>query len=282
MVGSSSCHGERIPQELFAPIIDALLYPVRSPSRHNHKRGLALCSLTCRYWAKRIRPALFRRLTIRTLQDISDLLYILDSRSAVEPNFADCIRELVVEHCPVDGIPWIHHVHSILRRLRDATVSLRIINQADNSQDSSTTSHTSIAMTEIPLAYPRTLPSSILPISQLLLDGLRIRHISDLVRLIYALPTLRHCECRRLLFVDQSCHSLHTRRVLRRNMNLTSVSVSECGDGRLETQIALASDLLAGTKSLGMDLALSGLVFVMNETISLSKRSVIHIEIKGK
>ena len=66
-----------LPSELLRPIAIWLGRSKSSFLQPLDKRGLAASSLTCRDWAKVIRPFIFRDLTLRSPEDINDLIVIL-------------------------------------------------------------------------------------------------------------------------------------------------------------------------------------------------------------
>ncbi|GJE96147.1 hypothetical protein PsYK624_123400 [Phanerochaete sordida] len=76
-----SSAGQRVPPELIKRIA---LYCVEW-DRHGEptdKRGIAACSLTCRYWAPLLTPMAFPRLVLRTAADIVQLLAFLAGAGA--------------------------------------------------------------------------------------------------------------------------------------------------------------------------------------------------------
>ncbi|EKM52859.1 uncharacterized protein PHACADRAFT_261515 [Phanerochaete carnosa HHB-10118-sp] len=75
------------------------------------KRGLALCSLTCRHWAKLIKPMLFGYLTLMCTEDVSQLLAFLCTPDFLHCALRDCAHNLdLVEDRASSSIPWGHHV----------------------------------------------------------------------------------------------------------------------------------------------------------------------------
>lgn len=69
----SPVSGADLPPEVISAIASSLA--MEAP---HYKRGLAACSLTCRYWAGLIRPELFESLAVYAFEDLHRLIEFLD------------------------------------------------------------------------------------------------------------------------------------------------------------------------------------------------------------
>lgn len=93
------------------------------------KRGLASCSLVCRYWANLIRPDLFQWLTLRGPDDTSQLLqFVRTPHWILECTVGDIIKGLTVvdNHKIPSSFVWSGQLVALqqLRRLCDAGISI--------------------------------------------------------------------------------------------------------------------------------------------------------------
>ena len=137
------------------------------------KRGLTSCSLTCRHWASLIRPLLFSRLTIRSAEDISQLVALLDGADILDPSLRDCIQALdIIDDRTLSSIPWNHQILVLYRRIPRLPwegVKLTITNDGVDSEINPGR-HSSRPFAII----PRTLPGSVMPLLRLTLSHLRL------------------------------------------------------------------------------------------------------------
>lgn len=90
------------------------------------KRGLAACGLTCRYWASVMRPLLFATLTLRSAEDVAQLMTFLRSATSLRPTLPECIDRLDIEMQGFQTLPWIHHIHKLSRRINDLEIHLAV------------------------------------------------------------------------------------------------------------------------------------------------------------
>ena len=191
---------------------------------HNlDKRGLASCSLTCRHWAKLIRPLLFERLTIRSAEDIAQLLVFLSSPNPLRSSLQDCIKRLVViDDRTSSSIPWSHQIFRLHRRITHLDlVSLTIEKSgADDELPAGRDSSQPLAI------IPRALPGSIMSLSWLTLFHLRLPSVKALANYVQHLH-IQWIELDVVTFVKEDVPDIRCRRP-HSNSSFLDVSVSHC------------------------------------------------------
>lgn len=140
--------GADIPPELVYRILSLLA------TGYYSKEGLAACSQVCRYWARYLRPLLFKNITLRSLDDIVKILEFLDA-DVMEPPLAQCIGPgIYIRLRGSQPAPWVHHIPRLSRRLTSKVfISLTEIG-ADTSRNTRTQTH--LAFYSLPRALPRT------------------------------------------------------------------------------------------------------------------------------
>ena len=150
------------------------------------KRGLTSGSLTCRHWASLIRPMLFTYLTIRSAEDIAQLLAFVDRPDNLDPTLEDCIVWLnIIEDRESSNIPWSHQMSRLGQRL-PALQSVTSTIENSGADDELHPGHSSPR----PLAIiPRTLPGLIMPLSRLVLSHLRLPSVKVLASYVKHLCT---------------------------------------------------------------------------------------------
>lgn len=214
------------------------------------KQGLAACSLTCRYWAACVRPMLFESIVLRNRDDVEQLLHFLCFSAPLTCSILRCIIRLGIQ---IDGPqqPWLHHVSKLCGLMNAAGCSVYLdLSVDDRVQDRQEL----LPSTALPLrCFPRSIPYSILPIYRITLDNLRLRRIEDLFRFIQGFPSLYACACRHVSFRDVSDPPPLHLSPRRASRFLTHVTMSECGDGKLDTQLRLACSALLIPRALGLD-----------------------------
>lgn len=248
--------GAEFPPEILCKIVESLHFDGDFDSvldcwvvaDRKLKQGLTACSLTCRFWAAIIRPMLFTFIVLRNAKDVEQLLRLLEQSVSVGPPITRCIASIGLEFDEVHARPWLHRVSAVFRCLnahgRRACLDLRV----NGHQDVKTRSP--VAHTLPYQLFPRTVPYSIIPLRRIILTSLRLRNTSDLFRIIHGFPDLEECACRNISFIEASTT---LPRPPRPGKGPTFVTFSGCGDGTLETQIALASALLPIPHALGLD-----------------------------
>lgn len=152
-----------------AEMVQAILMRVEDEDEHGNaiKHGLTSCSLTCRHWAAVIRPMLFRELTLRSAEDISQLLAFLSIPDFLGCALVDCVVWVyVVADCATAIPPWGHQITRLDKRLTSVLSVILTINgsSADRSMGRSSLLFHS---------FPRTLPLE----STIFLGSLRLSHL---------------------------------------------------------------------------------------------------------
>ena len=217
-----------VPQiYLPAELIHAVLIRVEEPDDKDEtqvlKRGLASCSLTCRHWATSIRPLLFEELTLRSGEDISQLVAFLDADS-LQPALSSCIRFInVAEGQASAGPPWSHQLMRIVQRTPFASICQWTVEGAPAVADNQ---HLPVRSPLPFAALPRTLPPSILRYIQLLtLSGLSLRSLRDLANFV------GNHICKELVldsvtFAEETADDIQLRRVPTPRSALMSIRVT--------------------------------------------------------
>ena len=173
------------------------------------KRGLASCSLTCRHWANLIRPLLFDELTIRSAEDVAQLLAFLNGPDTIHPYLRDCIKVLrVIDDRTSSSIPWSHQIFRLHRRMPQIDrIYLTIENSgADDKLRPGCNSTRPFAI------IPRTLPGSIMPeLKCLTLSNLRLPSVKALANYVEHLRTPQ-IELNAVTFVKEDVPDILRRR----------------------------------------------------------------------
>ena len=244
-MGNSSPCSRRVPPELFHGIILEIIHPTPGADRSSHKRALASCSLTCKFWAAKIRPTLFSELVLRSYQDVAHLMDIIDPSIGAALRLVDArwVKELLIIHSSAE-IPWLHRVHGLSMRLYNPKIQLCM------TLDKGHASLKPLEEVQLPLPLPRRLPGSVFPFYRIVLDGIYVRCTSDLARIVHMLPTLRQCECKKLKFKENSM-AFWTCAGVRRVGGCTEFSMVDCEDGKAGSQIKLALWISSISKRFG-------------------------------
>lgn len=111
-------NAQDLPEELIARI--AQLLSGQRPQtwdRDRHacpplklsKRQLGSCALTCRFWAKILRPEIFRRLVLRTAEDGRLFREFIESPASPDLDIAQLVGYIRIE-CDLSQQPWVHMV----------------------------------------------------------------------------------------------------------------------------------------------------------------------------
>lgn len=171
------------------------------------KRGLASCSLTCRHWASLIRPLLFEELTVKSAEDIAQLLDFLDSPNILHPStgIQDCVADLhVIDDRTSSSIPWDHQM---LRLHRLLPLLLSFAHRISNggADDELDLGHPPLVV------IPRTLPGSATPPRYLKLSHLRLPSPKALVSYIKHLA-IRSLVLRAVTFAKEDIPDIQRRR----------------------------------------------------------------------
>lgn len=166
------------------------------------KRGLASCSLTCRYWAALIRPLLFRILTLRSGKDVSQLIAFLDADLRV-PTLRSCIEELdVVEDHVSARPPWSHQIVRLAKLLSHYKVRNWTVKDVPVVSDGE---HILTHRSPLPFSMlPRTIPRSTLPqVSSLSLSGLSLKSTRNMMRVVGNQISCKDLELDSVVFAEK-------------------------------------------------------------------------------
>ncbi|EKM52875.1 uncharacterized protein PHACADRAFT_149800 [Phanerochaete carnosa HHB-10118-sp] len=206
--------GTRLPEEIIHAIVIRLddresgyggTWPYR-PKRPP-KHGLASCSLTCRHWAKIVRPILFYSLTLRTAEDLSQLSAFLGAPDFLGCSLGRCILDLdVVEDRSSPGVPWSHRFPLIIhQQLRLSSYVTWTMNgtPADNQ----------VQPTSNPLLFPsallpRTLPMSTMRLERVSLCNLRLPSARSLISFVKHLH-IAQLKLDNIVFPEESLFLRH-------------------------------------------------------------------------
>lgn len=149
------------------------------------KQGLARCSLTCRHWAKTLRPKLFMELRLHTPQDVAELLDFMGSSVSLSPPIRMCIQRMTYEILEPQIPPWIR-LYELSRNTPKARLSLRI-------SGPQTSRKSRIFGKSLLTNFPRTLPPSIFQFRHIHLSGVDFESSSDFVGLFHNSMKLDRC-----------------------------------------------------------------------------------------
>lgn len=248
--------GEEFPSEILCKIVESLHFDGDFDSildcwvvaNRKLKQGLTACSLTCRYWATIIRPMLFTFIILRNAKDVEQFLRFMEQSVSVGPSIIRCITSIGLEFHGVHDRPWLHHVGAVFRRLNAHGRRVYLDLQVKGHHNVKT--RAPVVHTLPYQLFPRTIPYSIIPLRRIVLTSLRLRNTGDLFRIIHGFSGLEECACRNISFTEPSTTPS---RPPSPGKGPTLVTFSECGDRKIETQIALASAVYAAPHALGLD-----------------------------
>ena len=237
------------------------------------KRGLASCSLTCRRWAAIIRPALFHQLTLRSAEDVSQLIALLRVPDFMGCALGDCIRwlEVVDDSASAPGtIPWSHQILRLDRQLPSVSIALTIEGApADGLKCSSSLLFSLL---------PRSLPVSAMALSQLTLSDLRLQSVQTLLDMV---EYLRVTDIRlyAITFVEGNLGHVRHRRSPPRLHN-SRLTVSRCfpDPANLQRWVVISNILLARRASRPLNIATQVLIERYVHLLLSCTRDEDHVE----
>lgn len=152
------------------------------------KKGLASCSLVCRYCAEYIRPVLFECLELRGPGDVDDLFNILASAPVVAPELSTLIQRIIYVKSDNRVPAWLR-LRTILN-IAPAAKLYVLISPVDNPNGQAPTA---IDGNSILRCLPRALPTSALPsLGNLDISHVRFAAVSHLTNLVHAFPAIDH------------------------------------------------------------------------------------------
>lgn len=105
-----------------------------SVAERNHYIGA--CALTCKYWAMKIRKALFRTLYVKSWSDVDRMLSLLSCSSTAFPSAASLMKHLIIIFDNSEA-PWIHlplKAISLNTEMKDVHIELHLQNYGPNLQ----------------------------------------------------------------------------------------------------------------------------------------------------
>ena len=233
-----------LPSEVTALVVQALYNP--TSNLVIEKRGLAACSLTCRYWANALQPLLFYSLQLRSRSDAMRLLEFFQR----SPHLAGYIRSIHVLQSS-RTCSWFHHICKITPFLTANTYFSLTINHPQNL---SVTLNHSLKHCKPPVNpfslfdCPRQYPTSYLQFRHLTIDGVQLRRQQDLVRFIHGLPLLHTCTIRDVKFLEPCVAEAGAQNPTPQRFPraLYRIEVSNCFDGFFSEQLSLASSTIDG------------------------------------
>lgn len=209
-----------------AELVHAILIQIEDEHQNGQpiKGGLTACSLTCRFWARVVRPMLFERLTIRSPDDIVQLLAFLNALDPLHLPLGSCIEVLyAIEDLQSPRIPWCHQIFSLRQVLPEvvfhdvAFLTIEGSTVADQFDPK--------PRPLLPCAmFPRTLPGSTTPLGLLRLRRLQLPSIRELVKCVQRLG-LTKVSLEEVIFAKGDVEALRPGRS-HSHSRLLSVSIS--------------------------------------------------------
>ena len=102
----------QLSEKVYDRIIDFLISDTLASGQDGTLRTYSLVN---RYWALRIRPAIFRQLRINQ-NTAASFLYFVQSHT-LQPNICECAisLHLIADISMTDGTPWFHEIMELLR-----------------------------------------------------------------------------------------------------------------------------------------------------------------------
>jgi hypothetical protein len=178
-----------MPRELLGEIVnhvgdEAVLEDMESKDRKDVLRHLGACALTCSYWAKTCRPKIFRRVRLRSIEDVRRLSSLVLHTPQSFPPAVLLIKCLLVVQS-LDDQPWLHTLRlqpSLGLIIPDAHVEFNIVgpNDGNGYAGPATFSHLATGL-------PRSLPPVCYLCDSLMLENLSLQPIHELRRLLRSL-----------------------------------------------------------------------------------------------
>lgn len=217
----SACSvGAAIPPETLWNIFRSVL-----PVSDTDKKGLAALSLTCRDWARVVRPILFHRLILCIPEDVDELLKSLASPLLLEPTRSTCIRSVRYSMKAEQVPPWIR-LHKLSKIIPKARMELSV---------------DSIPGESLLKVFPRTLPFSIFQFHSIYIGRIQFKRANEFVPLFN--QKVDDCE-----FVDLNIQHAITRMPMPRPQPpLQQQQFWTLQKGYTDCQGPLFSDIVFGT-----------------------------------
>ncbi len=137
-------------------------------------------ALTCRYWAIKCQPAIFKWIELRSGKDLEGLLSLMASPLSCVASY---IKKLRLYQKVTQDPPWLHLV--ALRLVPELALDWGTFLQLSNAAD----------IRSIHDGLPRSYSSFSSHISHLYLSNVRFKSFADLLRLVDEMPSLQTLEC---------------------------------------------------------------------------------------
>ncbi|EKM52877.1 uncharacterized protein PHACADRAFT_149803 [Phanerochaete carnosa HHB-10118-sp] len=216
-----------------------------SDERRRLKRELVAPSLVCKHWSDAIRPLLFSILELRSAEDVRFLKNIVCSPRFASSSLSGAIWRIRIHQEAMEAKPWLHHVHGLSARLRETLFECTVVNRADDL--------TPMVGRWAPFQSIPSVTPSYVRLSELTIHGVVFTSTTELARLVDNFPALENCACHRLTFLDPS-PVVQSRRARRRaSSGLLRCDISGCKDMAVSAQAALAADVVAAGRRMGLD-----------------------------
>ncbi|EKM52845.1 uncharacterized protein PHACADRAFT_261499 [Phanerochaete carnosa HHB-10118-sp] len=243
--------GAELPSEILSSILNHIMPDLNDYDYSGHekcrllKHELVAPSLVCKYWTEAIRPFLFRRLILRSAEDVQFLKRIVYNPQFPTSSLSGAIERIDIYQQTTKTKPWLHHVHGLSARLRQTVFMCTIDSRSEDTA--------SPVGRWTPLDSTPSVTPSYVPLSVLVLNGLVFTSTTELARLVDSFATLVNCYFDGLTFLD-SLPIVQSRRSRRRfSSALDECEISRCKEIDLSAQASLACDLLVAAARLGLE-----------------------------
>lgn len=248
---SISSLGAQIPPEVVRNIVYSLCQPPSYLKKSwTWKKGLAACSLTCRYWSRILRPVLFKCCTLYTPEDISLLLSFFESPVCVGPALTTCISLIEYKIRESQIPPWIR-LHKLSRLIPNTTIILNV----NGSPPPSTLAFRGPSLLK---DFPRTLPPSIFQFAnEVTIENIHFNRVTDFSPLFHNIAKVRDGQCTNLTVQHGIEQIPLPRPALSRRQRVEDCILfgisAEIGANDFSTQFALACTLVRPADRLQLD-----------------------------
>ena len=216
-----------------------------------NKQELGLLSLTCRYWAKRCRPHIFKHAILHSLGELHALVDILEHAKLDDiPSVLDCLERVYVVQTGRWTVPWLHHVYAALRGCIHRYIPIYLTLDDTYILSDTNTSGGQYAPRLLSAHLPKTIPGDAYHFYSLELSNLRFRRVPDLLSLLHNITVVREVTCTNVQFGDPA---MPTRRTRASERELFLATVSRCGSAEFEIDLAFAILSPKSVKRLELD-----------------------------
>ncbi|KAI0088173.1 hypothetical protein BDY19DRAFT_994099 [Irpex rosettiformis] len=219
-----------LPPELITYVVD---WVTRSDLT---KHELGLCSLTCRYWARRCRPLVFQKLKLESPDDARTLLEYVHRPGS---DIAVWMKSLIlVQKEP--SYPWTHLIYLRFSAKIPQLVEITHILQGPKHDPSETQRPRRIH--SLHPSIPKSLPSLYNRCSRAHLDGLHLRSFSNFIHLVGTLNACTSLWCTDVSWFEQA---EPTRRIALRagkRRIMRDILLNNCTDVWVYTWLCVATD----------------------------------------